>query len=93
MTVLEKLQKYRQACDILLTIPDYHWPETSLCHNLDQTTEKPDGKKNIQVWYVKDTGWTVLELESWLEDGQRTGSKNVLEGLTDLQAATCFGES
>ena len=93
MTIFDKLQKYRQACDILLTIPDYHWPGTSLCHNLELTTDKPDGKKNIQAWYVKDVGWTVLELESWTESGQRTGSKNVLESLTDLQAAACFGES
>lgn len=93
MTILEKLQRYQQASDLLLSIPGFGWPETSLGLCVEETSQKEAGKRVIQCWYIKDTGWTVIELESWNENGERMSSKVEHEAITATQAAAILGES
>jgi hypothetical protein len=93
MTIAQKLEKYQQASEILFEINDYGWPQTSLCHTKEESTSKTSGTKSTQAWFVKDSGWTVIELESWIENSQRTGSKETHSGLTVTEAAVYFGEN
>jgi hypothetical protein len=93
MTLLEKLNTYAQASDLLLSIPDFGWPSASLCHSANSQTEKVNGFKTMQAWYLGQVGWTLVVMESWDEDGERKSSKSLLENQTSNQVAAVFGES
>lgn len=93
MTVLDKLQIYEQASDLLLSIPDFGWPLTSLCHQTSVQTVKTNGLKTTQAWYNQGQDWIVVIMESWDEDGQRKSTKVQHVGQTSAQAAIHFGEN
>lgn len=87
MTLLEKLQTYETAIDLLVSIPDYPWPDISLAWGVTEETDKVGGLVNIQAWYDTNRGWCIVVTERWRNDEDESeSSRYVTDELTSTQA-------
>jgi len=82
MTLLEKLQKYETAVDLLDSIPGYPWPGVSLAWGVTRETNKTEGLVNVQAWYDVGDGWKVVISQRWKDDSGKTRSdRQIAENL------------